>query len=64
MEEREVKKPKHEKKVLDDIELLPEELEEDFSEGVDDDVEEETTKEIMVDDFRQFKDDAPADWDG
>jgi hypothetical protein len=68
-----VKKPKHEKKIMDDIEELPEELEDDefvpddeepleyeeYPDLVDDDV----TKEIMEDDFNQFKEDRPKDWE-
>ena len=63
-----MKKSKHKKKVLDDIEELPEELEEDFSEGVEDpdeeELEEDTTEEIMVDDFHRFKESVPSDWEG
>ncbi len=68
-----MKKPKHEKKIMDDIEELPEELEDDefvpddeepleyeeYPDLVDDDV----TKEIMEDDFNQFKEDRPKDWE-
>ncbi len=58
---------------MDDIEELPEELEDDefvpddeepleyeeYPDLVDDDV----TKEIMEDDFNQFKEDRPKDWE-
>lgn len=63
MEEKEVKKPKQQKKILDDIEELPEEFEDDefvpddeeYPDLVDDDV----TQGIMDGDLRHFKEDLP-----
>ena len=63
-----MKKPKHEKRMIDDIEELPEEFEEDSLEGVDDpeeeDLEEDTTEELTEDDFYRFKESLPSDWEG
>ena len=86
MEENEVKKSKQKKKMIDDIEELPEELDKDYSEGVEDPDEEsedgfvaddeeplpdeeypdleDTTEEIMVDDFHRFKESVSSDWEG
>ena len=65
MEEEKLRKPKQQKKILDDIEELPEETEEDFLSGVDDGIEEDTTHELSEEDFNQFNSDLPKanDWE-
>lgn len=47
------------KQELDDCEDLPEEME-----GEAEEVYEETTEEITVDDFHRFKESLPSDWEG
>lgn len=60
-----MKKTKHKQKNIDDdIDILPEENEEDFYE-VEDEVEPETTDEITEESFYRFKDNLPSgnDWE-
>lgn len=62
-----MKKPKQQKKLLDDIDELPEESESDLEDALpypeEEEEESDTTEEITEDDFYRFKETQPSDWE-